>query len=95
VDLSEHLDLEIPLRDQGLEPGILPLQAFQPLGLVFGEPAVLLAPAVERLAGHAVALHERAHREATGFVLPEEPHDLLLVKPALPHRAALLGAALA
>jgi hypothetical protein len=85
VQLAQHLDLEVPLGDQRLEPPILPLQTLEPLGFVLGEAAILLPPALERLPGHPVPLHEALDREPTDFVLPEQPDDLLLLESTAPH----------
>jgi hypothetical protein len=60
VDLSEDLDLQVPLCNERLQPNILPLEALQPLSFVLPKAPILLASAIEGLSGHPMELHKAA-----------------------------------
>lgn len=70
-DLLHHLDLEVALRDQRLQPHVLLLELRQPPNVVVLERAEPLLRDVDRLPVHPVALGRRRHR--IEIRLPQDP----------------------
>ena len=74
-DFLHHLNLEIALRHQLLQPPILHLELPQALDIARLQTTEALAPSVDRLLANAVPLGHRRHRIA--IRLSDDRHHLL------------------
>lgn len=90
-----HLDLEIAVHHQLLQPRVLRLQLLQPAHLIGRQGAELLAPVVDRLLANLVSLRDNtgwlpivrpeiAIRFLSGLT-PQDRHHLFVRKTGLPH----------
>src|SRR5512144_457180 len=83
-DLLEHRLIQLSLRQQLLELGVLVLERLEPLGIRHVEAAILGLPFVEGCAADPV-LATNIARLCTGLLLAQDPDDLLFREPARLH----------
>src|SRR6476659_1861341 len=88
-DFLHHLNLDIALRHQLLQPPILRLELPQALDIARLQTTEALAPGVDRLLADAVPLGHRRHRIA--IHLPDDRHHLLFRKSSFPHCSLRIG----
>jgi hypothetical protein len=88
-DLLHHLDLEVALGHQLLQPSVFLLELLQPPNVVGLERPEPLLPRVHRLVVHLVPPGD--HRNPVAIPLAEDRHHLLFREPRLAHAPALFG----
>ena len=91
-DVPQHRVVQRLIGHQPLQPTVLALQFFQPLGLVDPQPPVLPPPAVIRWLGHAEAardLRDRFPLREHHLRLPQFADDLLGRGPLACHADSL------
>jgi len=89
LDLLHHLDLEIALRDQLLQPRVLLFELLQAANVVRLKAAKPLLPGVHRLLADPVAPRHRRHRIA--IRLPDDRDHLFFREPRFAHRSLQSG----
>src|SRR5512139_746001 len=88
-DFLHHLDLEVTLGHQLLQPRILDLKLLQAAHVVRLKPAETLAPDVDRLLAGPVPLGNRRYRFA--IRLAEDRHHLVFRKTRFAHCSLRIG----
>src|ERR1039458_592981 len=86
-ELLHHVDLDVTLRQQTLQPRVLFLQLTQPLYVRLVHRAVLPTPGVKRRLGDPVRPTQLRDRLLLGLRLAQNPDDLLLGESLL-HRTS-------
>jgi hypothetical protein len=89
VDLLHHLNLEVTLGDQLLQPRILCLELLQPAHIIRLHGAETLAPRVDRLLGNAVLLGDA--RLGVPIRFAQDRNHLLVREPRLAHAVLRFG----
>jgi hypothetical protein len=89
VDFLHHLDLEVALGNELLQPRVLRLELLQAAHVIRLQRPEALAPRVKRLLADAVLLGDGCLRITIRF--PQDRHHLLVRKSALAHVGLRFG----